>query len=138
LFLTLLFHLGWKSFPQPLHFISLTLLGSSRESLLSISALISESSSFSKAVSNTRTKALFDFPSPNFTGKTQTKVYCSPCGTENSAEATFCVKCGKKIANQRQSTNSDKSDEKDAEDKEADMFFNAGKDEDLIFPEDGI
>ena len=27
---------------------------------------------------------------------------------------------------------------KDAEDKEADVFFNAGKDDDLIFPEDGI
>jgi ribosomal protein L40E len=68
----------------------------------------------------------------------QPKVYCSSCGTENSPEATFCVKCGKKIASQQQSTNSDKSEEKDAEDKEADTFFNAGKDDDLIFPEDGI
>jgi ribosomal protein L40E len=66
------------------------------------------------------------------------KVYCSSCGTENPPEATFCVKCGKKISSQQQSTNSDKSEEKDAEDKEADMFFNAGKDDDLIFPEDGI
>jgi ribosomal protein L40E len=68
----------------------------------------------------------------------QPKVYCSSCGTENSPEATFCVKCGKKIASQQQSTNSDKSEEKYAEDKEADVFFNAGKDEDLIFPQDGI
>ncbi len=69
----------------------------------------------------------------------QPKVYCSSCGAENPPEATFCVKCGKKIASQQQSTNSDKSEEeKDAEDKEADMFFNAGKDDDLIFPEDGI
>ncbi len=68
----------------------------------------------------------------------QPKVYCSSCGTENSPEATFCVKCGKKIVSQQQSTKSDKSEEKDAEDKEADMFFNAGKDDELIFPEDGI
>ncbi len=69
----------------------------------------------------------------------QPKVYCSSCGTENPPEATFCVKCGKKIATQEQSTNSNKSEEeKDADDKEADMFFNAGKDDDLIFPEDGI
>jgi ribosomal protein L40E len=68
----------------------------------------------------------------------QSKVYCSFCGTENSPEATFCVKCGKKIASQQQNTNSDKSEAKDAEDKEADMFFNGEKDDDLIFPEDGI
>jgi uncharacterized membrane protein len=28
----------------------------------------------------------------------QPKIYCSSCGTENSVEATFCFKCGKKIA----------------------------------------
>ena len=67
----------------------------------------------------------------------QPKVYCGSCGTENPPEATFCVKCGKKIASQ-QSTNSDESEEKEAEDEEADKFFNAGKDDDLIFPEDGI
>jgi len=66
------------------------------------------------------------------------KVYCSSCGAENPPEAIFCVKCGKKIASQQQSTSSDKSEKNDAEDKEADMFFNAGKDDDLIFPEDGI
>jgi len=27
----------------------------------------------------------------------QTKIYCTSCGTENSVEATFCFKCGKKI-----------------------------------------
>ena len=73
----------------------------------------------------------------------QPKIYCSSCGTENPPEATFCVKCGKKIASEQQSTNGDKSEEKsaeekDAEDKEADMYFNAGKDDDLVFPEDGI
>jgi ribosomal protein L40E len=69
----------------------------------------------------------------------QPKVYCPSCGTENPSGATFCVKCGKKIADQQQNTNSNKTEEeKEAEDKEADMFFNAGKDDDLIFPEDGI
>jgi hypothetical protein len=28
----------------------------------------------------------------------QPKIYCSSCGTENSVEATFCFKCGKKVA----------------------------------------
>src|SRR5208282_5444697 len=68
----------------------------------------------------------------------QPKIYCSSCGAENPPEATFCVKCGKKIASEQQSTNSDKSEEKDSDDKEADLFFNADKDDDLIFPEDGI
>jgi ribosomal protein L40E len=68
----------------------------------------------------------------------QPKVYCSSCGTENPPKATFCIKCGKKIASQQQNTSSDNSEEKDAEDKEADLYFNAGKDDDLIFPEDGI
>jgi len=72
----------------------------------------------------------------------QQKIYCSFCGTKNSSEANFCVKCGKKIANQQQSTNSDKREEKDAENKEDskddDIFFGNEKDDDLIFPEDGI
>jgi len=68
----------------------------------------------------------------------QPMVYCSSCGSENPPESTFCIKCGKKIASQQQNTSSDNSEEKDAEDKEADLYFNAGKDDDLIFPEDGI
>jgi len=66
------------------------------------------------------------------------KIYCSSCGTANSLEATFCIKCGTKIARLQQKTNSDKSEEKEVDDKEADLFFNADKDNDLIFPEDGI
>src|SRR5208283_3556079 len=68
----------------------------------------------------------------------QPKVYCSSCGAENPPEAAFCVKCGKKISSQQQDTNSEKSEEKSVDDKEADLFFNADKDDDLIFPEDGI
>jgi ribosomal protein L40E len=72
----------------------------------------------------------------------QQKVYCSSCGTENSPEASFCVKCGNKIADQQRSTNSEKSEEKAAENKEDskddDVFFGNEKDDDLIFPEDGI
>ena len=64
------------------------------------------------------------------------KIYCSLCGTANSLEATFCIKCGTKIARLQQNTDSDKGEEVD--DKEADIFFNADKDDDLIFPEDGI
>jgi len=67
---------------------------------------------------------------------TQPKIYCSSCGTENSLEAIFCIKCGKKIERLQQVTNSDKSEEVD--DKEADLFFNSEKDDDLIFPEEGI
>ena len=66
------------------------------------------------------------------------KIYCSACGTANSPEAIFCIKCGKKIASLQQSTNNNKSEEKEVDDKEADVFFNADKDNDLIFPEDGI
>lgn len=66
------------------------------------------------------------------------KIYCTSCGTANSLEATFCFKCGSKIARLPQNTNSDKSEEKEVDDKEADLFFNADKDNDLIFPEDGI
>jgi len=72
----------------------------------------------------------------------QQKVYCSSCGTENSPEASFCAKCGKKIASQQRSTNSGKSEEKEAGNKEDskddDVFFGNEKDDDLIFPEDGI
>jgi len=72
----------------------------------------------------------------------QQKIYCSSCGTKNSPEANFCVKCGKKIANQQQSSNSDKSEEKDEENKEDskddDIFFGNEKDDELVFPEDGI
>ena len=68
----------------------------------------------------------------------QPKIYCRSCGTANSPEAIFCIKCGKKNENPQQAANSDKSEEKEVDDKEADLFFNAEKDDDLIFPEDGI
>jgi len=66
------------------------------------------------------------------------KIYCSACGTANSLEAIFCIKCGAKIARLQQNTSSDKNEEIEVDDKEADIFFNADKDDDLIFPEDGI
>jgi ribosomal protein L40E len=66
------------------------------------------------------------------------KIYCISCGTANSLEATFCAKCGRKNARLPQNTSSDKGEEKEVDDKEADLFFNADKDNDLIFPEDGI
>jgi len=66
------------------------------------------------------------------------KIYCSSCGTANSLEAIFCVKCGAKIARLKQNTINDKSGETEVDDKEANIFFNADKDNDLIFPEDGI
>ena len=68
----------------------------------------------------------------------QPKIYCSSCGTANSPEAIFCIKCGKKIARLQQDSSNDKSEEKEVDDKEADLFFNSGKDDDLVFPEDGI
>ena len=67
---------------------------------------------------------------------TQPKIYCSSCGTENSLEAIFCIKCGKKIESPQQVPSSEKSEE--VNDKEADLYFNSEKDNDLIFPEDGI
>jgi len=67
----------------------------------------------------------------------QPKIYCSSCGTANSLEAIFCIKCEKKMESPQQVTNSDESEE-EVDDKEADLFFNSEKDDDLIFPEDGI
>jgi len=87
LFLNFLFPLGWNSFPQRLHFIWLTSFGSSSLSLLSISALISESSSlsfaaFNKALAwsklpspNSLRKALSTLPFPSCEGSMQTKFW---------------------------------------------------------------
>ncbi len=66
------------------------------------------------------------------------KIYCSSCGTANTPEAVFCIKCGAKIACLQQNSNVDKTEEKEVDDKEANLFFNADKDDDLVFPEDGI